>query len=165
MSVADGGFGMMIAQSGSEEQTRRYLPALARDERNGAFLLSEPHAASDTAAFRTSARREVSHYVLNDSKQFISNGSGARFDVVLSVSARNLKKHGLSLLVDPSESGYNIAWVESKYGQNTVHIAQIQLGECRVSLDNLLGRNGDGYYQTMGYCSVVAMQLPPKKSV
>lgn len=164
MSVADGGFGtimhvhnsvgMMIARSGSEDQKRRYLPALARGERIGAFLLSEPHAGSDTAAFRTSARREGTHYVLNGSKQFISNGSEAGLSIVLSVTDRNAGKRGSSLLlVDPSESGYNIARVESKYGQNTAHTAQIQLDECRVPLENLLGREGDGYQQTMGLLS------------
>jgi alkylation response protein AidB-like acyl-CoA dehydrogenase len=164
MAVADGGFGtimhvhnsvgMMIARSGSEERKHRYLPALARGERIGAFLLSEPHAGSDTPAFRTSARRKGSHDVLNGSKQFISNGSEAGLGVVLSVTERNAGKRGSSLLlVDPSESGYNIARVESKYGQNTAHIVQIDLDECRVPLENLLGREGEGYQQTMGLLS------------
>lgn len=164
ISVADAGFGtivhvhnsvgLTIARSGTEDQKRRYLPALASGERIGAFLLSEPHAGSDTAAFRTSARREGDHYVLNGSKQFISNGSEAGLGIVLSVTDRNAGKRGSSLLlVDPSTSGYNVARVESKYGQHTAHIAQIQLDDCRVPLENLLGQEGDGYQQTMGLLS------------
>lgn len=164
ISAADAGFGtimhvhnsvgLTIARSGTEEQKRRYLPALASGERIGAFLLSEPHAGSDTAAFRTSARREGDHFVLNGSKQFISNGSEAGLGIVLSVTDRNAGKRGSSLLlVDPSTPGYNIARVESKYGQHTAHIAQIQLDDCRVPLENLLGQEGDGYQQTMGLLS------------
>jgi alkylation response protein AidB-like acyl-CoA dehydrogenase len=163
-AVADAGFatimhvhnsvGLTIARSGTEVQKQRYLPALARGERIGAFLLTEPHAGSDTAAFRTSARREGKHYVLNGSKQFISNGSEAGLGLVLSVTDRTAGKRGSSLLiVDPSEPGYNIARVESKYGQHTAHLAQIELNDCLVPTENLLGAEGSGYQQTMGLLS------------
>ena len=163
-SAADAGFGtimhvhnsvgLMIAKSGSEEQKRRYLPELASGARIGAFLLSEPHAGSDTAAFRTSARRDGDQYVLNGSKQFISNGSEAGLAIVLTVTDQAAGKRGSSLfIVDPSEPGYNIARVESKYGQHTAHIAQIELDDCRVPAENLLGAEGAGYQQTMGLLS------------
>ena len=163
-SVADAGFativhvhnslGLTIARSGTEEQKRRYLPVLASGEKIGAFLLTEPHAGSDTAAFRTSARRDGGNYVLNGSKQFISNGSEAGVAIVLAITDPSAGKRGSSLfMVDPSEQGYIIARVESKYGQHTAHIAQIELDGCQVSEANLLGAEGSGYQQTMALLS------------
>jgi alkylation response protein AidB-like acyl-CoA dehydrogenase len=86
--------GFAISTSGSPAQKRRYLPELARGERIGAFLLTEPHAGSDTAAFRTSARRDGSDFVLNGSKQFISNGSEAGVALVLAVTEKGAGKNG-----------------------------------------------------------------------
>src|SRR5215831_12669881 len=64
------GMGDMLARHGTEAQKRKYLPGLASGQTIGCGLLTEPQAGSDTAAFRTSARREDSHYVLNGTKQF-----------------------------------------------------------------------------------------------
>lgn len=163
-AAADGGFativhvhnslGLTLAGAASEEQKRRHLPALARGEHIGAFLLTEPHAGSDTAAFRTSARRDGDHYVLNGSKQFISNGSEAGLAIALAVTDPASPKRGKSLfLVDPKQPGYNVARVESKYGQHTAHIAQIDLTDCRVPAENLIGTEGAGYQQTMALLS------------
>jgi alkylation response protein AidB-like acyl-CoA dehydrogenase len=163
-SAVDAGFGTLIhvhnsvgltiARAGTKEQMRRYLPALARGERIGAFLLTEPHAGSDTAAFRTSGRRDGSHYVLNGTKQFISNGSEAGVALVLAITDKAAGKSGTSIfIVDPSEPGYNVTRVESKLGQHTAHIAQIQLENCRVSAENLLGAEGSGYQRKLGALS------------
>jgi alkylation response protein AidB-like acyl-CoA dehydrogenase len=163
-SAVDAGFGTLIhvhnsvgltiARAGTKEQMRRYLPALARGERIGAFLLTEPHAGSDTAAFRTSGRRDGSHYVLNGTKQFISNGSKAGVALVLAITDKAAGKSGTSIfIVDPSEPGYNVTRVESKLGQHTAHIAQIQLENCRVPAGNLLGAEGSGYQRTLSALS------------
>lgn len=147
--------GLAVARLGNEEQKRKYLPDLASGKRIGAFLLSEPHAGSDTAAFRTQARREGEHYVLNGSKQFISNGNEAGLGLVLAVTDKSAGKKGSSLLmVDPQESpGYVVARVEHKMGQRSAHVAQIQLDQCRVPLANLLGEEGAGYRNVMGSLS------------
>jgi alkylation response protein AidB-like acyl-CoA dehydrogenase len=143
--------GFAIASSGSQAQKSRYLPALARGERIGAFLLTEPHAGSDTAAFRTAARRDGSHYVLNGSKQFISNGSEAGVALVLAVTDKGAGKNGSTLfLVDPADPGYNVARVEHKLGQRSAHVAQIQLDDCRVPAENVVGDEGAGYKLIMG---------------
>ncbi|UVE19551.1 acyl-CoA dehydrogenase family protein [Pseudomonas sp. LS44] len=164
-AAADAGFatlihvhnsaGMSIAKLGSEAQKRKYLPGIAAGTRIGAFLLSEPQAGSDTAAFRTSARREGEHYVLNGSKQFISNGNEAGVGLVLAVTDKAAGKKGSSLfIVDPSEHpGYIVARIEEKLGQRSAHVAQIQLDECRVPVDNLLGAEGAGYGAIMGSLS------------
>ncbi|RJF98527.1 acyl-CoA dehydrogenase family protein [Noviherbaspirillum saxi] len=160
-AAADAGFatlihvhnsaGFAIVKDGTEEQKRKYLPALASGEKIGAFLLTEPHAGSDTAAFRTTARRDGSHYVLNGSKQFISNGNHAGVGIVLAVTDKAAGKNGTSMfIVDPSEPGYNVARVEHKLGQRSAHVAAIQLEDCRVPVENLVGEEGTGYKKVMG---------------
>ncbi|MCY1398063.1 Acyl-CoA dehydrogenase [compost metagenome] len=144
-----------LLRNGSEEQKRKYLPGVCDGSRIGAFLLSEPHAGSDTAAFRTTARREGEHYVVNGSKQFISNGSESGVGLVLAVTDKNAGKKGSSLLiVDPNEHpGYVVARVEHKMGQRSAHVAQIQLEDCRIPVENLLGAEGSGYGAVMSSLS------------
>ncbi len=147
--------GFAIARLGNEAQKRKYLPELASGKRIGAFLLTEPHAGSDTAAFRTTARRDGEHYVINGSKQFISNGSEAGVGLVLAVTDKAAGKNGSSLLiVDPkAQPGYEVARVEHKLGQRSAHVAQILLDNCRVPAENLLGAEGAGYKAVMGSLS------------
>ncbi|WP_191833723.1 acyl-CoA dehydrogenase family protein [Pseudomonas fluorescens] len=147
--------GLAVARLGNEAQKRNYLADLASGKRIGAFLLSEPQAGSDTAAFRTQARLEGDHYVLNGSKQFISNGNEAGLGLVLAVTDKAAGKKGSSLLmVDPQDNpGYVVAAVEHKMGQRSAHVAQIQLDQCRVPVANLLGGEGEGYRNVMGSLS------------
>ncbi len=140
-----------IALRGTEEQKRKYLPPMLRGEKIGAFLLTEPQAGSDTAAFRTTAHRDGDHYVINGTKQFISNGSEAGMTIVLARTDPQAGKKGFTtFIVDPSTPGYNIARVEDKLGQRTAHIAQIQLDNVRVPASNVLGEVGGGYRIVMG---------------
>jgi alkylation response protein AidB-like acyl-CoA dehydrogenase len=163
-AAADAGFATLIhvhnstalsiVNAGTDAQKQRFLPAMATGEKIGASLLTEPHAGSDTAAFRTSARRDGTHYVLNGSKQFISNGDEAGLGLVLAVTDKAAGKNGFSLLlVDPSQPGYQVARVEHKLGQRSAHVAQIQLEDCRVPVENLLGEEGSGYARIMGSLS------------
>jgi alkylation response protein AidB-like acyl-CoA dehydrogenase len=163
-AAADAGFatlmhvhnsvGFTIAKAGTDAQKRKLLPKLATGEHIGAFLLSEPHAGSDTAAFRTFARREGSHYVLNGSKQFISNGSEASVGLVLAVTDKAAGKNGSSLLiVDAKAPGYKVARVEHKLGQRSAHVAQIQLDDCRVPVEDVIGEEGSGYKRIMASLS------------
>jgi alkylation response protein AidB-like acyl-CoA dehydrogenase len=140
------GMGDMMSRFGNEAQKRKYLPGLASGETIGCGLLSEPQAGSDTAAFRTSARRDGDHYVLNGTKQFISNGSEAGFAFALAITDKAAGKNGASMfVVDPKGPGYVVTRVESKLGQHTAHTAQIQLDEHRIPAENLLGEEGAAY--------------------
>ncbi|SEK07585.1 acyl-CoA dehydrogenase family protein [Paraburkholderia diazotrophica] len=160
-AAADAGFatilhvhntmGGMLAAEGNAAQKERYLPDLVSGKTIGAGLLTEPQAGSDTAAFRTSARREGDHYVLNGTKQFISNGSEAGFAFAFAITDKNAGKGGGSMfIVDPTNPGYVVARVENKLGQRSAHVAQIQLDNCRVPAENLLGEEGTAYKRLMG---------------
>ncbi|MFL9500216.1 acyl-CoA dehydrogenase family protein [Rhodopseudomonas palustris] len=140
-----------IGLHGTEEQKQKYLPPMLRGEKIGAFLLTEPQAGSDTAAFRATAHRDGDHYVLNGTKQFISNGSEAGMTIVLARTDPQAGRKGFTtFLVDPTSPGYNIARVEDKLGQRTAHVAQIQLDNLRVPAANVLGEVGGGYKIVMG---------------
>jgi alkylation response protein AidB-like acyl-CoA dehydrogenase len=140
------GMGDWVNRFGTEAQKRRYLPGIASGETIACGLLTEPQAGSDTANFRTTARREGSDYVLNGTKQFISNGSEAGFAFALAVTDRQAGKRGASLfIVDPKAPGYQVARVEDKLGQRSAHVAQIVLEEHRVPAENLLGEEGSAY--------------------
>ena len=145
---------MGFATNGTEEQTRRYLPAMARGESIGASLITEPQAGSDTGALRASATRDGDHFVLNGTKQFISNGNEAGVAVVLAQTDKAAGKRGWTTFVfDAKTPGYQVARIETKLGQHTAHTAQIVLENCRVPADAIMGVEGNGYGAIMGNLS------------
>jgi len=136
----------IIAKHGSTEQKQRLLPAMATGEKIGAFLMSEPQAGSDTSALRTTARRDGDDFVLNGTKQFISNGSEAGVSLVIARTNADAGKRGFTtFLVEPPADGYIVSRVEDKLGQHTAHVAQIQLEDLRVPATNVLGTVDGGY--------------------
>ncbi|CAN7669593.1 Acyl-CoA dehydrogenase [compost metagenome] len=144
-----------VADAGSEAQKRKYLPGMASGETIVAGLLTEPQAGSDTGAFRTTARREGDHYVLNGSKQFISNGNEAGVGIAIAAITETPEgKKGPSLfIVDPRAPGYTVTRVEEKLGQRSAHVAAIQLDNHRVPAEDLIGEEGAGYKRVMGMLS------------
>ncbi|EKZ95374.1 butyryl-CoA dehydrogenase [Cupriavidus sp. TKC] len=144
-----------VVHAGTEAQKRKYLPGMASGETIVAGLLTEPQAGSDTGAFRTTARRDGNHYVLNGSKQFISNGNEAGVGLAIAAVTETPEgKKGPSLfIVDPREPGYIVTRVEDKLGQRSAQVAAIQLDDHRVPAENLLGEEGAGYKRVMSMLS------------
>jgi len=157
LSAADGGVGTIvhvhnlgaahvIARNGTAEQKQRLLPALASGEKIGAFLITEPQAGSETSALRTSARRDGDDFVINGTKQFISNGSKAGVAIIVARTNESAGKRGFTtFLVEPPAKGYIVSRVEDKLGQRTAHTAQIQLDDLRIPQENILGMIDGGY--------------------
>ncbi len=157
ISAADAGVGTIvhvhslgaahvIARHGSEEQKKRLLPAMATGEKIGAFLMTEPQAGSDTSALRTTARRDGDDFVINGTKQFISNGNEAGVAIIIARTNPDAGKRGFTtFLVEPPAEGYIVSRIEDKLGQKTAHVAQIQLDELRVPKENVLGDADGGY--------------------
>lgn len=145
---------MCIAANGTEAQKRAYLPALASGESIAATLITEPQAGSDTAALSATAQRDGDCFVLNGTKQFISNGSEAGAAVVLAQTDKSLGKKGWSaFVIDPAQPGYEVTRIETKLGQHTAHTAQIVLNGYRAPAVSLLGKEGDGYGTILGSLS------------
>jgi butyryl-CoA dehydrogenase len=135
-----------ILEIGTEEQRQRYVPAMARGERLGCFALSEPGAGSDAGAQRTTARRDGDAYVLNGSKNFITNGPTADIAIVFAVTNPEAGNRGTSaFIVETDWPGFEIVRVEEKMGIRGAHSAQIAFSELRVPRENLLGEEGGGF--------------------
>lgn len=135
-----------LANHGTPEQKRRYLPPGASGEKIGAWLLTEPHMGSDTASMKTTARRDGDCFVIDGTKQFISNGSEAGTAIVMAVTDPAAGRRGVTaFILDASTPGYVVSRVEHKMGQRTAHTAQIRLDGVRVPVENVLGEIGGGY--------------------
>src|SRR5205823_2837464 len=137
-----------ITLAGSEKQRAHWLPKIARGEAIAAFALSEPDAGSDAAALSTTALRDRDGWLLDGCKTWISNGGIADFYCVFARSRANGGSNGISAFVVPADAAGLI--VAERIELIAPHpIARIELRECRVPPDALLGAEGDGFKLAM----------------
>jgi hypothetical protein len=136
--------------AGSEEQKRRFLPPLARGEKVGCWGLTEPGSGSDAGGMRTTAVRDGRHWVLNGSKNFITNGGIADTAVVMTVTDRAAGKKGISaIVVERGTPGFRSGKKEDKLGVRSSDTSELAFEDCRVPAENLLGREGMGFVDTL----------------
>jgi hypothetical protein len=136
--------------AGSEEQKRRFLPPLARGEKVGCWGLTEPGSGSDAGGMRTTAVRDGKHWVLNGSKNFITNGGIADTAVVVAVTDRAAGKKGISaIVVERGTPGFRSGKKEDKLGVRSSDTSELAFEDCRVPAENLLGREGMGFVDTL----------------
>jgi len=135
-----------ILEYGTVAQKERFLPAMARGERIGCFALSEPASGSDAAAMRTSARRDGDSWVLNGTKNFITNGSLSDVAVVFAQTDPAKRHKGIAaFIVEKGTTGFSVGKLEKKLGIRGSDTAQLIFADCRVPAANLLGEVGDGF--------------------
>ncbi|MGE5126824.1 MAG: acyl-CoA dehydrogenase family protein [Betaproteobacteria bacterium] len=136
--------------AGSDEQKRRFLTPLARGERVGCWGLTEPGSGSDAGGMGTTARRAGDHFVLNGSKNFITNGGIADIAVVMAVTDRARGKKGISaLVVERGTPGFRAGKKEDKLGVRSSDTSELVFEDCRVPAGNLIGREGMGFVDTL----------------
>ena len=149
ISVTNCPYNAILMMYGSEAQKRKWLAPAARGEMLGAFALTEPHVGSDASSLRTTAVRQGGEYVLNGTKQFITSGKNGHVAIVIAVTDKAAGKRGLSAFIVPTHRLGNEGWVvarlEDKLGQHSSDTAQINLENCRVPAENLIGEEGEGY--------------------
>jgi butyryl-CoA dehydrogenase len=133
-----------ILKFGNEEQRKRFLPRLASAEIIGSFCLSEPQSGSDARAMRTVARRDGDSYILNGTKNWISNGGEAGVYLVFAVLEGEDGKSA-AFLVPSWAWGLRTGPKEKKLGIRASATTQVFLEDCRVGSENLLGAEGDGF--------------------
>ena len=150
---------------GSEEQKREWLPRLCAGETLGAFGLTEPEAGSDAGNTRTTATLEDDgHWVINGSKQFITN-SGTDISGFVTITARTARDDEISnILVPNGTPGYEIGEPYRKMGWNASDTRPLSFEDCRVPEENLVGPRGQGFKQFLqtldgGRIGVAAMGL------
>jgi alkylation response protein AidB-like acyl-CoA dehydrogenase len=139
-----GSLGLKLA--GNEEQKQRYLPRLASGEWLCAYALTESGSGSDSAAMRSTARREGDEYVLNGSKRFITNAGVAHLYTVFAKTDPDQGHAGISAFVLEADTpGFEVARVEPKMGIKGSTTGELVFEDARVQAANLLGEEGDGF--------------------
>ncbi len=135
-----------LLKYGTDAQRERWLRLLASGEHLGAYCLSEPQAGTDAAAQRTVAERDGAGYVLNGTKNFITNGAHADTLLVFAMTALEKGHKGISgFMVDAHAKGVSVAKTEKKMGIRASDTAQINLDGVQVGADSRLGEEGDGF--------------------
>jgi alkylation response protein AidB-like acyl-CoA dehydrogenase len=139
-----GSLGLKLA--GSEEQKQRYLPKLASGEWLVAYALTEAGSGSDSAAMRSTARREGDEYVLDGGKRFITNAGVAGLYTVFAKTDPDAGHSGISaFVVEADTPGFEVARVEPKLGIAGSTTGELVFDGCRVPAANLLGEEGEGF--------------------
>ncbi|MDQ2980418.1 MAG: acyl-CoA dehydrogenase family protein [Acidobacteriota bacterium] len=154
-----------IFQFGSEAQRRRFVPKLASGDWLAAWGLTEAEAGSDASGTRTTAVRDGDEWVLNGSKNFITNASVARVAVLMAVTNRAAGKHGISaFIVELDNPGIRVGKKENKLGMRASDTCTLVMEDCRIPLDALLGVEGHGFIDSMkildgGRISIAALSI------
>jgi len=130
---------------GSEEQKKAWLPAMAAGEKIGCFCLTEPQAGSEANNLKTRAVLKNGQWVIDGSKQFITNGKRAAVAIVFAVTDPDLGKKGLSAFIVPTDSpGFQPQKLEHKLGIRASDTCAIVFENCTIPEANLLGPRGKG---------------------
>ena len=132
-----------ITLHGTDEQKQRFLPKCATGEWSPAFALSEPEAGSDPAAMRTTAVRDGDEWVINGTKNWITNAGIADFYIVFAITDRE-KKRSSAFIVEKDRPGFSIGNLEHKLGIKGSPTGSPVLEDVRVPAENLLGVEGKG---------------------
>lgn len=130
---------------GTDAQKNEWLPRLASGAVIGCFCLTEPQAGSEAHNLRTRAELRGEHWVLNGSKQFVSNGQRAGLAIVFAVTDATLSKQGISAFLVPTDTpGFRVERREHKMGIRASDTCAIALENCSIPAQNLLGERGKG---------------------
>jgi alkylation response protein AidB-like acyl-CoA dehydrogenase len=137
---------------GTEDQKKRYLPRLVNGEAISAGAYTEPDGGSDVAGIRTTALRDGDEYVINGNKMFITHGLACDWMVVLCVTHPEAEKRHMRqsmVLVEADRKGIQVNKLKGKMGIRSSETTEISFADVRVPCTNLVGKEGQGFYQLM----------------
>ena len=155
-----GGVGVTFAASalgstpillfGSDEQKKKYMPPIAAGKKLAAFGLTEANAGSDAAGLETTARKEGDHYIINGTKQWITNGGEAEVYSLIAMTDKSKGPRGASaFIVEKGTHGFTFGKKENKMGIRCSATRELVFQECKVHKSQLLGKEGMGFIVTM----------------
>lgn len=176
LSKADPSIGLTVAAHvslctnhifvfGTKEQKDKYLPDLVSGKKIGAWALTEPGAGSDAAGQKTTAVKDGNGWVLNGSKNFITHATVGSTAVIMAMSAPEKRNKGISAyIVEKGTPGFSSGKKENKLGMRASDTGSLNLEDCRIPLNNLLGAEGTGFRQAMeilegGRISIASLAL------
>lgn len=146
MSVNNSLFLGPIFKHGTETQKRKYLPDFAQGKKLGAYALSEPGSGSDAAALKTTAVKKGNKYILNGSKNFITNGPNADAMIIFATTDKEKKHKGITtFIVEKKFKGFSVGKIEKKLGIRASSTSSVILDNCEVPEENRLGAEGEGF--------------------
>jgi alkylation response protein AidB-like acyl-CoA dehydrogenase len=135
-----------LNQYGTEEQKRKYLVPLASGQKLGAFALSEPEAGSDASSQHTIAEDKGDHYLLNGTKNWITNGGNADIYLVVAQTHPEKGHHGINvLIVEKGIPGFNIGPKENKLGIRSSDTHSLLFTDVKIPKENRIGEDGFGF--------------------
>ena len=135
-----------IEQYGTEQQKEKYLTKLATGEALGAFCLSEPEAGSDATSQKTTAIDKGDHYVLNGTKNWITNGGSADYYLVIAQTDKEKGHRGINaFIVEKSWDGFEIGPKEDKLGIRGSDTHTLNFNDVKVPKENRIGEDGFGF--------------------
>jgi alkylation response protein AidB-like acyl-CoA dehydrogenase len=160
LGVVDSGFALSVAAhnslgsghiyiAGNDAQKKKWLPKLASGEWIGAWGLTEPGSGSDAAGLRTTAVKDGNEWVLNGTKNFITNATYANISVVLAVTDRGSKRPVTAFAVEMDRKGIRPGKKENKLGMRVSDTAELVMEDCRVPAENVIGEIGHGFIDAM----------------
>lgn len=150
-SYAASGLGFLpILISGSEEQKKKYLPDLASGEKLASFGLTEPEAGSDAGSIKTRAELEGDYYILNGTKQWITNGGEADTYTIFAITNPSKGARGASaFILEKGMEGFSFGKKEKKLGIRASATRELIFENCHVPKENIIGKEGMGFLIAM----------------
>ena len=143
-----GGFALL--EYGSEEQKKKYLPDIAAGKKLTAFALTESTAGSDASAIKTTAEKVSGGYLLNGTKQFVTNGGEAELYTVIALTDKEKGARGASaFIVEKDTPGFTFGKKEKKMGIRASSTRELVFKNCLIPEGNLIGKEGLGFIMTM----------------
>ncbi|QQR98728.1 MAG: acyl-CoA dehydrogenase family protein [Sphingobacteriales bacterium] len=154
-----------IYKFGNEEQRNKYIPKLASGEWIGSWGLTEPNTGSDAGRMKCVAHQDGDDWVINGTKNFITHGISSNITVVIARTGELLDSHGMTaFVVERGTPGFSGGKKENKLGMRCSETAEMIFEDCRVPKENVLGKVGDGFVQSLkildgGRISIAALSL------
>jgi len=160
LSKACGGISLCLAATalgtypiilfGNDEQKQKYLPDIAKGKKLAAFAITEPEAGSDAGSIKTTAKKEGDHYILNGTKQWITNGGEAEVYTIIAMTDKAKGARGASaFILEKGMKGFTFGKKEKKLGIRASATRELIFTDCKVPKQNMLGKEGMGFIVAM----------------
>ncbi len=139
-----------IILAGNDFQKEKYLPDLASGKRLAAFALTEPNAGSDASSIQATAKKDGNHYILNGTKQWITNGGEAEIYTVAVKTDTQKGARGISMfIIERGTPGFSFGKKENKMGIRSSSTCSLIFEDCKIPEENRIGKEGTGFFNAM----------------
>jgi len=150
MSVNNSLVCQLLVDYGTEDQKEKYLKPLAIGEKLGAYSLSEPESGSDASNMRTFAKKEGDHYVINGTKNWVTNGINGDIVILFCMTEKSVGYKGISaFVVEKGTLGLSTGKKENKLGIRASDTCELYFENCRIPGENMIGEEGQGFKVAM----------------